>query len=721
MPTTTTTCPLCEALCGLQIDHLDRQVTGIRGNPGDVLSRGHICPKAVALGDLHGDPDRLRQPMRRVGEDWVAISWSEALDEVASRLAAIQEQHGRHAVGVYAGNPTAHNYGAVLAGTLLQGVVRTHNRFSATSVDQLPHMFAALFMFGHQLLLPIPDVDHSDLFIILGGNPLVSNGSLMTAPGMKRRLKAIQDRGGRVVVIDPRRTETADVADAHHFIRPGSDALLLLAMLNTVFTEDLSDKSGAWRSWSKGLDTLEAAAAPWPAERVADATGIDAASIRQLARDLAGAKRGVLYPRIGTSTQRFGGLCAWLSIALNAVTGHLDTPGGMMWTAPAVDLVAMGARAGQTGHYAVRDSRVSGLPEFGGEFPAVALAEEISTPGEGQIRALMTLAGNPVLSVPNGNALAEALPKLEFYVAIDPYITATTRHADIILPPVSHLEREHFGLVFHAVAVRNTIKWGKAVFPAPEGGLDDWQILAGLARRMARIKKVPGPLKAAIATFERLGPRGVVDFVLKSGRHGVLRHPFGKRLSVSKLEKNPDGIDLGALTPSMPDRLYTPDDKADLAPDVLIGDLARLEAALDNGDFGREGELLLIGRRQLRSNNSWLHNSQRMVKGKPRCTLLMHPSDAAARSVTDGDRASLSSRVGAIEVSVEVSDEMMPGVVSLPHGWGHGAKGARMQIANATDGPSANDVTDDKLMDELTGTSVLNGVPVQVAAAGVAA
>ncbi|MDP6942858.1 MAG: molybdopterin-dependent oxidoreductase [Myxococcota bacterium] len=712
---TVATCNLCEALCGILVEHQDGEVLGIRGNPGDVLSQGHLCPKATALKSLQEDPDRLRRPVRREGDRWVEMDWPEALDAVAERLAGVQEQHGRDAVAVYAGNPVAHNYASLLMGLVFARALGSRSRFSATSVDQLPHMFAALEMFGHQFLLPIPDVDRTHLMIVVGGNPAVSNGSLMTAGGIVRRLKALRARGGRLVVCDPRRTETAQMADTHHFVRPGTDALVFLGMLHVLFAEDLVD-DGAWRQWTHGLETLREVAARFPPARVAQTTGLSEEDIAGMARELATAESACLYGRLGVSTQRYGGLSAWLVYVLNLLTGNLDRPGGVMFTSPAVDLVGLTSAAGQGGSYARRHSRVRGLPEFGGELPVSTLAEEIETPGEGQLRALVTVAGNPVISTPNGERLAQAIGSLDLVVSLDMYVTATSRHADFILPACPPLERDHFGLAFLALGVRDVVKYAPAVLERAEGSLEDWEILCALSDRLARRPGAPSvPMSLRIA--RRLGPRRLLDLLLRTGHHGRWRHPVsGHRLSLATLAAQPDGIDLGPLKPALPKRLKTASGKVNAAPEHLVADLDRLEADLAAGTMSPDG-LVLIGRRQLRSNNSWLHNDPKMVSGKPRCTLLVHPEDARARGLSTGDRVEVRSRVGAVEVSVELDEAIMAGVVSLPHGWGHRRKGAELRVANATDGESLNDLTDEDHLDALTGTAGLNGVPVTLSKA----
>ena len=705
------TCNICEALCGIIVEHDGDKVLGIRGNPDDVFSRGHICPKAVALQDLHEDPDRLRQPVKRVGDEWVPISWEDAVEEVAARVHDIQSAHGRNAVAVYAGNPNAHNYANLLGALTFHEVLRTRSRFSATSVDQLPHMFAALQMFGHQLMLPVPDIRRTSHMVILGANPAVSNGSLMTAPGVVGELKAIRERGGKVVVIDPRRTRTAKLADEHHFVRPGSDALLMAAIVDTLFAEELVD-GGAWRGYSSGLDDLRSFVDGFTAEAVAPAVGIVADEVRRIARELAAAPSAVFYSRFGACTQRFGGINAWLTIAINVLTGNLDREGGMMFTHPAVDLPKLAARARQQGHFDIWRSRVSGLPEFGGELPVAALAEEIETPGDGQIKALICIAGNPVLSTPDGERLASAIDGLDFVVSLDMYITATSSRADIIIPPLSPLERDHYGLAFHAISVHNTAKYSQPLFDPPAGAKDDWQTLIGIAAAL-NDKRGSGfagfKTGLTLSALRRYGPSKLLDLLLTTGPHGAARFG-GARLSLSKLKRRPDGVDLGPLRPCLPDRLCTDDAKIDLAPALLRSDRERLFAALDEPAEG----LTLIGRRQLRSNNTWMHNSERLVKGPPRCTLLMNPEDASARGLSDGERVDVRTDAGSVSALLAVDEGIMQGVVSLPHGWGHEAKGARMRVANATEGPSANDLTVASGVDALTGTSILNGVPVEV-------
>lgn len=686
------TCNLCEAMCGLAIELEGEKITAIKGDPADPLSQGHICPKAVALQDIYHDPDRLRQPLKRTPAGWQPISWAEAYDLAAEKLKTIQQQYGNNAVGIYLGNPNVHNLGSQLFNTTLTRALRTQNVFSATSVDQLPHHVAARHMLGHQFLLPIPDIERTHYWLILGANPLASNGSLMTTGGAEWRLKAIQKRGGRVVVIDPRRTETAELADEHHFIRPGSDALFLLAMIHTILAEGLANP-GRLAQFTTGLDQLEAIVQPYSPEVVSLKTGLPSATIQRLAREFAGAEAAVAYGRIGLSVQQFGGLCQWLINVLNIITGNFDRPGGAMFTTPALDIVDR-PRAGKFGRWR---SRVRGLPEFLGELPVSALAEEILTPGEGQIKALVTVAGNPVLSTPNGRQLDQTLAGLEFMVSIDIYLNETSRHAHLILPPTTGLETEHYDVVFHVLAVHNSAKYSPALYEPAEDSQHDWQIYRALAQRLGGLD-LSHPMN-------QVTPSQVLDLGLQSGPYG------GQGLSLAKLQAEPHGVDLGPLQPRLPERLFTADQKINLVPELFGQDLPRLQQWLQ----AETGEgLLLIGRRHLRSNNSWMHNSLRLVKGKNRCTVLMHPTTAANHQLEAGQQVTLISRVGEVTAELEITPNIMPGVVSLPHGWGHNRPGSQLQVAQAHAGVSLNDVTDEQKLDMLTGNAVLNGLVVQV-------
>jgi len=689
------TCMLCEATCGISVQVEGGRVTGVRGDREDPFSRGHVCPKAAAIPDVMNHPDRIREPMRRVGDRWEPVSWDDALAEAAERITAIQRAHGRNAVGLYAGNPTVHGHGAVLGIPLLSKALGGRSRFSATSVDQLPQMLAALEMFGHQLLLPVPDVDRTAFFLVLGANPVASNGSLMTAPGIAHRLAALRARGGRLVVVDPRRTETAAVADLHLAVRPGGDAALLLGMLHVILGEGL-DRPGRLADFTDGLDRLREIAARHPPERVAGRAGVAPGAIRSLAREFAASPGAVCYGRVGISTQEFGAIASWLVNALNVVTGNLDRAGGAMFTTPAADVVALNARLGSLGSFGRFHGRVRGLPEFGGELPVATLAEEIDTPGDGQIRGLVTFAGNPVLSAPNGRRLDRALAGLDFQLSIDLFRNETTRHAHLILPPTFGLERDHYDLVFNTLAVRNVARYVKAAVAPPPGVRDDWDILLGLAFAL-RARGGGGRrrnLGATLRVARALGPRRILGLLLRFGPHP---------LSIGTLERAPHGLDLGPLEPRLPGRLFTPDRRIRLVPHVIEEDLARLDADLDAATVGRGGEMLLIGRRQLRSNNSWMHGCERLVKGPVTCTLMIHPEDAAARGIPAGGDVRVRSRVGEIRVPAALTDQVGRGVVCLPHGWGHA---------------SFNDLADEQRVDALCGNADFGGVPVSVEAGG---
>lgn len=744
------TCHLCEAMCGVAIEVTDGRISSIRGDENDPLSHGHICPKAVALQDLHEDPDRLRRPIRRTAEGWEEMTWDEAFDYVAENLYRVREEHGRDAVGAYLGNPNVHNHGALVATLPFLQALGTRNRFSATSNDQLPHMLASLEMFGHQVLFPIPDIDRTDLFMCIGANPMASNGSLMTVPDFRGRIKAMKARGGRLVVIDPRRSETAKLADEFHFVRPGSDALLLMAMVNALFEEGLVDLGHA-AGWTKDVDLIRLAALAFTPEAVSAHTGLEADAIRSLARQLATTPRAALYGRIGTSTQAHGGVATWLIYVLNILTGKLDSTGGVMFTQPAIDMVALGAMSGQQGHFGRRYSRVKGLPEFGGEFPSSTIADEILTPGEGQIRAFVTVAGNPLLSSPNGGRLEEAFGQLDFMVSVDYYLNETTRHADVILPPTAALERSHYDLIFSMFAVRNFAKYSEALFDAGPGARHDWQILLELAHRLEKRRRggrLPGRQELGWRAFKKIGPDPLLDLMLRSGPYGAdvrslrplvqpafdllvdvlpAKHPLRglarlspldrrwqdlpKGISLATLKDNPSGMDLGPLRPCMPERLFTRDGKVNLAPRRYLQDLDRLHARLASPP---SADLMLIGRRHVRSNNSWMHNSHRLVKGKDRCTLMIHPKDASRCGLTDADSAQVNTEAGQIVLPVEITEDLMPGVVSIPHGWGHNRQGTGQTVAEAHAGASINDVIRDDQVDPLSGTSVLNGQSVVV-------
>lgn len=707
------TCPLCEAMCGIRIDYRGERVVAIAGDPDDPLSRGHICPKGYALLDLHHDPDRLKTPLKRVGGQWIPIGWDQALQEAAEGLAGIQVRHGEDAVAAYWGNPTAHNLGIALTLERFRRALRTRNVYSASSLDQMPHQLVSYLMYGHSQLFTIPDIDRTDYMLMLGANPAASNGSLMSAGAVLERLQGITGRGGRLVLIDPRRTETALYASEHHFIQPGTDALFLLGLIQTILRRGLA-RPGRLTELVRGWDELPALLEGVCPDRIAAATGIARADIERIAGEFAAAQSAVCYGRVGVSTQEFGALSHWLIQVLNLLTGNLDRAGGMMFTTPAIDPLPASGRGGFDRYR----SRVRGLPEFSRELPTAALAEEMQVPGEGQVRGFISIAGNPVLSAPNGRQLEQALERLEFMVAVDFYLNETTRHAHLILPPTGPLEHAQYDLIFNLLAVRNVAKYSEPLFPPPGDARSDWEIFNTLIRRIQRLKAPPaswlGRLrrKARERLTDHFTPPRILDLALRKGPYGNGWNPFRKGLNLARLKRHPHGLDLGPLRPCLPQRLFTKDRKIHLLPPSLVQDLERLKRRYAEGEV--TPGLVLIGRRDLRTNNSWMHNSPRLVKGKDRCALLMHPQDAAARGVGDRDLVRVASARGELEATVRLTEDIKPGVVSLPHGWGHHRPGMRIATAQAHPGVSINDLTDERVLDVLSGNAVLSGVPVTV-------
>jgi anaerobic selenocysteine-containing dehydrogenase len=732
-------CPLCEATCGLEIRTRGAEVAAIRGNERDVFSQGFICPKGFALKELHEDPDRLRAPLLRSDGGFRQVGWDEAFAQIERRLLPILQEHGRDSVAVYLGNPSAHSMALGLYAPVLLRALGSRNVFSASTVDQMPKQVAAGLMFGTVLSIPVPDIDRTDYLLMLGANPFVSNGSLMTAPDLPGRLRAIKKRGGKVVVIDPRRTRTASEATEHHFIRPGSDAFFLFGIVHTLFEERLV-RLGRLAEHTSGVEQIEESARDFAPESVESRCGIEATVIRRLARELARSERAAVYGRIGTCTQEFGTLNSWLVDVVNVLTGHLDQAGGAMFNKPASGGPTTRGTAGRGKGVRLgrRHSRVRNLPEVYGELPVACLAEEIETPGAGQIRALITIAGNPVLSTPNGARLRRALASLEFMLSLDIYRNETTSNADVILPGLSPLEQSHYDIALRQLAIRNVATYSRPVFPVPEGLQPEWQTLLrltgivsgqGAAADVATLDdfvtfqriehevatpnspiqgRDPSAIMAALAP--RRGPERVLDLMLRVGPYGDAFGVNSGGLALATLEANPHGIDLGPLEPRIPEALRTPSGKIELATEPMIKDVERLRSALQRSD----GEMVLIGRRDLRSNNSWMHNLNVLVKGPGRCTMQLHPADARRLRLEDGAMARVSSRAGSVEVPVEVTEAIMPGVVSIPHGWGHDQPGSELRIATIHAGVNSNLLADEFALDPLSGNAVLNGIPVSV-------
>jgi anaerobic selenocysteine-containing dehydrogenase len=745
------TCPLCEASCGLAITVRrgadgTEEVQRIRGDLDDVFSKGFICPKGSTLKQLHEDPDRLRMPMVKRHGVHVEATWAEAWAEVERGLGEVIERHGRECIAAYVGNPTAHSLSAMLFSRVLLTGLGTRYRFSASTVDQMPRHVASGYVFGSPVAIAVPDLDRTDYLLMLGANPYASNGSVCTAPDFPGRLEAIRARGGKVVVVDPRRSKTAEEADEWVAIRPGSDALLLAAICNVMIADGIADVGTHVAAHLNGLDEFGAAIGPFTPEAVAAATGVDAATIRRLAHDIAAAPTAAVYGRIGTTTTEFGSTASWLVDAVNILSGNLDRPGGAMFATPVAGGATTRGRAGSGRGFSVGrgHTRVGGHPEVMGEYPVAALAEEISVSGDGQLKALVTLAGNPVLSTPNGDRLAAALDELEFMVSIDMYLNETTRHADVILPPPSQLQRGHYDVLLLQFAVRNVANYSEPVLALDSGQPDEWEIISKLtliaqgqgadadpaiADEMMITGMVrgavgdehspvagrdPDELLAELAEGGRRGPARVIDFMLRTGPFGDGFGVDPDGTSLDDLLGRPHGRDFGPLVERLPEILRTPTGKVELAPPQLIGDLVRLEAAIPGLE---QRGVVLVGRRHLRSNNSWMHNINVLVKGKPQCTLQVHPDDAATLGLAHGAAASITSRVGSVIAPVEVTDAIRPGVVSLPHGWGHDMVGTKMRVAHEHAGVNSNLLSDHDALDPLSGTSVLNGIPVEVAPA----
>jgi anaerobic selenocysteine-containing dehydrogenase len=736
------TCPLCEAMCGLEITVADGRVQKIRANKDDVWSKGYICPKGTALGELHHDPDRLRAPLVRRGDTFHEVTWDEAFDEVERRLRAAIDTHGKDALTCYIGNPTAHNFSLsryVAAFAPMSGIARL---YSAGTVDQWPKNVSSALLFGGMWTFPIPDLDRTDYLVVMGANPHASQGSLLAAPDLLSRLDAIRARGGVVVVIDPRRTGTADHADEWLAIRPGTDAALLLAVAQVLFEEDRV-RPGRLAEFTNGIEEVGKLCREFTPEAVAETCGIPADAIRRLARGLSDAPRSAVYGRIGTCNQEFGTLASWLVDVVNVLTGNLDREGGAMFSNPiAWSLSNFTPPEFADGFEFGRwRSRVRGAPEVLGQVPISCLAEEIATPGEGQIKALITIAGNPVLSAPDAAKLDAALPSLECMISVDNWLNETTRHAHVILPGSSVLEQPHYDELIWGWAVRNAGKYSPPVFEPDPARPAEWKILLKLAAILQGQKAADvdvlavdqlffAGIVAAIAAdpsspiagrdpgeiVAQAGPPGperLLDFAIRTGPWGDAygRNPGGLTLAV--LAAQPHGIDMGPLEPRLPGLLKTSSGKIELAPPYITGDIPRLRERLARRDEG----LVLVSRRHVRSNNSWMHNAPSLVTGKDRCTLLVHPDDARAAGLVDGKSARITSQAGSIIAPVEVSSEMRPGVVCLPHGWGHDKPGTRVGVASAHAGVCNNAIAPGELVDVLSGNAIVNGIPVEVAPA----
>jgi anaerobic selenocysteine-containing dehydrogenase len=738
------TCHLCEATCGLELRLDGRAITLVRGDRDDVFSHGYLCPKGTALKQLESDPDRIRTPLIREGDTFHEATWDEAFEAIDAGLAPIREQYGADALAIYMGNPSAHNLAGLVYNRVILQAARTKNVYSASTADQMPKQVSAGLMFGGGLTIPVPDVDRTDYLLMLGANPYASNGSLLTAPDLPGRLQALRARGGKLVVVDPRRTKTAEEADEHLPIRPATDALFLFALVNVLFAEDLVDL-GDVAAHVNGLDEVGRTAAAFAPDVVAPACGIDAPTIRRIAHELAAAPTAAVYGRIGTCTQEFGTLASWLVDVLNICTGNLDRPGGALFTNAATSVAGTSSGKGSGVTFGRRSSRVRELPEYFGELPVVCLAEEIETPGDGRIRALVTIAGNPAVSTPNSDRLRGALATLDFMVSIDIYLNETTRHADVILPPEPELARGHYDLALYNLAIRNVANYSPPLVDLEPGEVPEWRsmlrlagviggqgahadvdalddlLVSGLvdraiARRGSNVEgRDADELMKALAT--RRGPERVLDFMLRTGPYGDGFGADPDGLSLAVLEANTHGVDLGPLQPRIPEVLRTPSGMIELAPDACVADVERLRAALERPLARDGGPLVLVGRRDLRSNNSWMHNLPVLVKGKARCTVHVHPEDATRLGVGDGAEVRVRSAAGEVVLPAEVTDAVMQGVVSIPHGWGHDVEGTNMATAAGHAGVNSNVLARSDLFDPLSGNAVFSGIPVELAPA----
>ena len=740
------TCPLCEATCGLEITvNPQEQVVRIRGDQKDVFSHGFICPKGSTLKQLHEDPDRLRTPLVKRNGVHVEVSWEEAWEEVERGFMGVIERHGRGALSAYLGNPNAHNLGPQLYTSAMLKSMGSRNIFSASSVDQMPMHVAGGFMFGTAQSIPVPDLDHTDYLLMLGANPYASNGSLCTAPDYPGRIQAIRARGGKVVVVDPRRTKTAEESDEWVSIRPGTDGLFMSALLHVMFAENIAKVEPRIAAISNGLDDLRTVVAPFSPEAVTGITGVPADVITRIAREMCAAPTAAVYGRIGVNTVSFGTLNAWLVNVLNIVTGNFDKRGGAMITTPLAGSATTRGTAGKGKGFATGrgHSRVSKKPEVLGEYPVAVLAEEITTPGENQIRGAITIGGNPVMSTPHSVQLDEAFASLEFMVSVDIYLNETTRHADVILPSPSALEKNHYDVGLYTYAVRNVGNYSEPVLQKDSSQPDEWEIILKLggilqglgascdvsalddnmisAMVTSAVANSSSPISGRdadeiIAELSKDGRRGtarVLDFMLHTGPYGAAFGANPNGLSLDVMLANPHGVDMGPLEPRFPEALRTASGKIEIAPTQLLDDMKRLHASLTTP---AQHDMVLVGRRELKSNNSWMHNINVLTKGSLSCTAHVHPDDAQRFGITDGATIRITSRVGEIEIPAEVTDAVRQGVVSVPHGWGHGVPGTQMAVAAAKAGVNSNILTDDKEIDPLSGNAVLNAIPVTLQA-----
>ncbi|MEW7291477.1 molybdopterin-dependent oxidoreductase [Aquimarina sp. 2304DJ70-9] len=702
------TCHLCEAMCGLEIEVTNNEVIGIKGHKEDIYSRGHICPKGIALKDLHNDPNRLKQPVKKTASGWQTISWEEAFDIAEREFKKIRKKYGNDAIGTYTGNPTVHNTGTAITLYDTINALNTKNRFASHSLDSVPVFLVNQMMFGHAMLAPIPDIDHLDYMLIIGANPMASNGSFMSTPNIREKIKAIQQKGGKVVVIDPRKTETANKASEHYFIHPEKDVLLLLAIINELVLRDAIPSSKAL-SLADHFEELKKLVQPYSKEKVAPITGMSTKEIAHIVDDLIQYPNSVVYGRLGVNTQSYGTLCQWLITSINILLGKLDEKGGLLFTLPAIDYVTLMAHESKMFRYS---SRVKSYKEIVGEFPTATLADEILTKGKNQIRGFISIAGNPARSAPNSQQVEKALADLEFMLAVDMYINETTQHADLIMPPAVGLETMHYSFVLHMIATRNTAKFSPAPLSISKEQRYDWQIMSELQRRLFT-GNIFQRIKSNI--MSRIHPKTKLDLALKTGAYGVWGGRFLRKdgLSLKRLEKHPEGLELSSLKPVFPKRLFTKNKRIELMPELFVKEMEKVKQLLTPEEV-EQYPLKLIGRRHLRSNNSWMHNLAILEGGSRTCTMMIHPDDAEAHKIKPQEVVEVYSDSGSISIEAEVTTDIIQGTISIPHGWGHHGEGVQMENAKRNAGVNINQLMNHDRLDPLSYNMAFNGHPVAI-------
>ncbi len=702
------TCHLCEAMCGLEIKIEDTKIVSIKGDKNDIYSKGHICPKGVALKDLHEDPNRLKEPVKKTADGWQKISWDEAFDIVEQNFKRIRKQYGNDAIATYTGNPTVHNTGTALTLYDTINAINTRNRYASHSLDSVPVFVANQMMYGHAMMAPIPDIENINYFLIIGANPMVSNGSFMSTPNIKGKIKAIQERDGKVVVLDPRKTETAHIANEHYFIIPERDILFLLAVVNEIFKRD-GVKQSRVLSFIDHIDVLKNITKEYTIEQVAPLSGILPEHIHQIVDDLLQYDNAVVYGRLGVNTQSYGSLCQWLINCINILIGSLDEEGGLLFTLPAVDYVTLMAHESKMFRY---KSRVGKYAEIVGEYPTATLADEILTKGKGQVRALLTVAGNPARSAPNSGLVKKALEDVEFMAAVDMYINETTQHADIILPPAVGLETMHYSFVLHMIATINTTKFSPAPLPITDKQRFDWQIMGELQRRLFD-GNILNRLKSNF--MSRLHPKTKLDLALKTGPYGIWGGRFLKKngISLKRLEKHKGGVVLSKLTPVLPKRLFTKNKTIALAPQLFVQELDKIKELLkpvENTTY----PLKLIGRRHLRSNNSWMQKLPMLEGGSRKCTVFIHPDDAQKHNITHNELVEVYSDFGSIKIETEITSDLINGTICIPHGWGQDAKTITEDVPKNNKGVNVNELMNHHRLDPISYNMAFSGQPVAI-------